>query len=158
MRLLHEMLWHLAEVARRSHDPVAADLETEIVGLTGASPDELLGVDLEELQSRVGAVLESADRKVRNGPSYRSRDLAGRDLREHAVYDADLRGSVLIGADLRHQDLGRADLLGADLRDADVRGADLREALFLSQSQVNGARGDGLTRIPERLGRPSHWS
>ena len=159
MRTLHEMLWHLAEVARRSPDPVAADLETAVVALTGATPDELLGVDLEALQERVGAVLESASRRLRNdGPSYRRRDLAGRDLREHQLYDADLRGAVLIRADLRDQELGHADLLGADLRDTDVRGADLGEALFVSQAQVNAARGDGLTRIPDRLGRPSHWS
>ncbi|MGA8247596.1 MAG: pentapeptide repeat-containing protein [Nocardioides sp.] len=158
MRPLHEMLWHLAEVARRSPDPVAAELEAELVGLTGATPDELLGVDLDALQDRAGAVLESASRRLRSGPSYRRRDLAGHDLRDQPLSDADLRGALLIGADLRGMDLGRADLLGADLRDADVRGADLGAVLFLGQAQVNAARGDALTRIPQRLGRPSHWS
>jgi hypothetical protein len=157
MRPLHEMLWHLEEVAQRSPDPAATELEAEVVALTGATPDELLNVDLEALHDRVGAALGSASRRLRGGPSYRRRDLAGRNLRDQPLSDADLRGAVLIGADLRDLDLGCADLLGADLRDADVRGTDLGAVLFLSQAQVNAARGDATTRIPERLGRPSHW-
>jgi hypothetical protein len=157
MRLLHEMLAHLAEVGRRAPDPQAAELESEIIGLTAATPTELLGVDLDELQPRVGEVLDAAAGRLRHGPSYRREDLAGRDLRRSSVRDADLRGAVLIAADLHGQDLGCAVLLGADLRDTDVRGADLGATLFLSQSQVNAARGDGSTVIPDALRRPAHW-
>jgi hypothetical protein len=158
MRLLHEMLTHLAEVRRRSPDRAASELEAEVICLTGLTPTELLAVDLEEQQARVGAALESASLRLRNGPSYRREDLAGRDLRQWMLRDADLRGALLIAADLRGQDLGRADLLGADLRDADVRGSDLALTLFLSQSQVNAARGNHDTAIPEGLRRPAHWS
>ena len=49
------------------------------------------------------------------------------------------------------------DLLGADLRDADLRGCDLSTALFLTQPQVNSARGDASTRLPTGLARPGHW-
>jgi hypothetical protein len=157
MRLLHEMLSHLTEVGRRSPDPAAADLAAEIVVLTGATPTELLAVDLDDLHDRVGAALEAAGARLRSGPDLRRRDLAGRDLRDRELHDADLRGAVLIRADLRDLDLGRADLLGADLRDADVRGTGLGEALFLSQSQVNASRGDARTSIPDRLSRPAHW-
>lgn len=78
--------------------------------------------------------------------------LAGADLR-----DADLRGALLLGADLRHADLRRADVLGADLRGADLAGADLRDALYLTQPQVDAARGDGRTRLGPGLRRPRHW-
>lgn len=158
MRQLHEMLTHLGEAGRRSAGPEVLELEAHIVALTGETPAALLGVDLDELHQRVGGALDEASARLRHGPSYRREDLAGRDLRQWMLGDADLRGALLIRADLREQVLGRADLLGADLRDADVRGADLSEALFLSQSQVNAARGDGLTRIPARLVRPTHWS
>jgi hypothetical protein len=157
MRLLHEMLAHLAEVRRRSPDPVAGTLEAEIIGLTGATPSELLAVDLDEQQSRVAAVLESASARLRHGPTYRQEDLAGRDLRQWILRDADLRGALLIRADLREQDLGSADLLGADLRDADFRGTDLREVLFLSQSQLNAGHGDERSTVPVGLQRPAHW-
>jgi uncharacterized protein YjbI with pentapeptide repeats len=158
MRLLHEMLAHLGEVGRRTPDADAAALEAEIIRLTAATPTELLGVDVDELQPRVGDVLDAAATRLRHGPSYRREDLAGRDLRHWILRDADLRGALLIRADLRDQGLGRADLLGADLRDADLRGADLRDVLFLGQPQLNAARGDGLTVVPDSLRRPAHWS
>jgi hypothetical protein len=157
MRLLHEMLSHLAEVARRSPHPGAAALTDEILVLTAATPVELLAVDLDDLHDRVGAALEAASARLRRGIDLRGRDLAGHDLRDQPLGDADLRGSLLIRADLRGLDLGRADLLGADLRDADLRGAELAQVLFLSQSQVNAAVGDAHTTIPSALLRPDHW-
>ncbi|HEX4472794.1 MAG TPA: pentapeptide repeat-containing protein [Nocardioides sp.] len=157
MRLLHEMLAHLAEVGRRSPDPVAAELSAEIVRMTGSTPNQLLDIDLDYLHDRVGDVLEAASARLRTGIAYRGRDLAGRDLRRLDLRDADLRGSTLIRADLRGLELGRADLLGADLRDADVRGSRLADTFFLSQSQVNAARGDTATTIPIGLARPTHW-
>jgi len=51
-----------------------------------------------------------------------------------------------------------ADLTGADLRGANLGGADLRDSLFLTQSQVDSARGDGGTRLPGGIARPAHWS
>jgi uncharacterized protein YjbI with pentapeptide repeats len=78
--------------------------------------------------------------------------MSGADLRA-----ANLRGAYLIGANLRRADLRSADLIGADLRGADLRGADLRNALFLTQSQVNAAKGDSDTQLPSSLNRPGHW-
>jgi len=46
----------------------------------------------------------------------------------------------------------------ADLRGALVAGADLRHALFVTQPQLDAARGDAETRVPAHLRRPSHWS
>jgi len=54
--------------------------------------------------------------------------------------------------------LDRADLLGADLRGADLAGARLGSALFLTQFQVNGARGDALTTLSAELERPPYWA
>jgi hypothetical protein len=158
MRVLHEMLAHLTEVGRRSPDPVASQLATEVVRMTAATPNELLDIDLDHLHDRVGHALESASARLRTGAGYRGRDLAGRDLRDLDLLEADLRSSMLIRADLRGVDLGCADLLGADLRDADVRGSGLAATLFLAQSQVNAARGDRLTTLPDKLTRPSHWT
>jgi uncharacterized protein YjbI with pentapeptide repeats len=71
---------------------------------------------------------------------------------------ANLRGAYLIAADLRGADLRSADLIGADFRDADIRGADLTESIFLTQSQLNAAKGDSNTKLPPSLSRPTHWS
>ncbi|NEC17762.1 pentapeptide repeat-containing protein, partial [Streptomyces parvus] len=51
-----------------------------------------------------------------------------------------------------------ADLIGADMRDTNLCGADLRGALFLTQPQLNAARGDARTKVPPALERPAHWT
>ncbi len=158
MRLLHEMLAHLTEVGRRSPDQATSELRDEVVGLTGATPTELLTLDVDELHDRVAAALAEAADRLCSGVDLRRRDLAGHDLRDRDLLGADLRGAVLIRADLRDLDLGPADLLGADLRDADLRGTDLGEALFLSRFQVNAALGDSRTVLPHALPRPAHWA
>ncbi|NUR89299.1 MAG: pentapeptide repeat-containing protein, partial [Nonomuraea sp.] len=94
----------------------------------------------------------------RKGKDRRGADLIGKRMKGADLRAADLRGAYLIGADLRGADLRLADLIGADLRDTDLRGADLTGALFLTQAQVNAARGDSATRLPQALDRPAHWS
>lgn len=89
--------------------------------------------------------------------NHRGADLIGAKLAGANLRGANLRGAYLIGADLRDADLRTADLLGADLRGADVSGADLTGSLFLTQSQVNAARGDLTTRLSPTLGHPPHW-
>ena len=160
MRRLHEMLVHLVEVARRSPDPDAEAVRTELEELTGADPETLLLADVDALHERVGRLLSEASERVRRPwPAARDHtraDLAGRRLTgDHR--GATFRGALLIAADLRTADLGDADLLGADLRDADLRGCDLSTTLFLTQPQVNAAIGDDATTLPDGLSRPSRW-
>jgi len=160
MRQLHEMLVHLTEVERRSPDPAARAASDEIAELVTAEPEALLTYDLDALHERVGRLLADASARVRRDwpdAEDRSRqDLAGQRLSgDHR--GSSLRGAVLIRADLRDADLREVDLLGVDLRDADLRGSDLSTALFLTQPQVNAARGDGSTVLPAGLTRPDHW-
>lgn len=159
VRRVHEMLRHLAEVATRSPDPAAADLAGRLLVLRDATPVELLTTDVEELHDECGDLLARASSRLRppGAADLRGVDLAGRDLRRRDLAGALLRGAVLIGADLRGADLGPADLLGADLRGADVRGTQLSGALFLTQSQLEAARGDATTTVPAAARRPAHW-
>ena len=90
--------------------------------------------------------------EARPGANLIGADLEGVDLR-----GANLRGAHLIAANLRDTDLAGADLIGADMRDTDVCGADLSGALYLTQFQANAAAGDGRTRLPSGVSRPSHW-
>ena len=160
VRQLHEMLLHLGEVARRSPDPAADAARAEIDSLSDAGPETLLTFGIDDLHERVGGLLADASGRVRRrwpAAQDRSRaDLAGRRLRgDHRGWS--FRGALLIRADLRGAHLDDADLLGTDLRDADVRGCDLSTTLFLTQPQVNAARGDTATRLPAGLSRPGHW-
>jgi hypothetical protein len=165
MRQLHEALWYLAEAlllpaATALRDEVRA-LQEQTERLAAGSPEELAALDVGAHRGLVGQLLgrvsDLARRDLR-GPDCRDADLMGADLRRRDLRNANLRGAYLIAADLRGVDLGTADLLGADLRGSDVRGADLGRCLFLTQPQVEAARGDVSTRLPVAIDRPGYWN
>ena len=165
MRDLHELLWYLREAltlkaARSRHGEVSRALgATE--GLAGQSAGSLLELDVAAHRAGVNDLLLAVSELVRAGvphrKNHRGDDLIGADLRGADLRGASLRGAHLIGADLRDADLRMADVIGADLRGADIRGADLTGAIYLIQSQVDAAKGDSNTTVPQSLTRPAHW-
>ncbi len=166
VRELHEMLWHLgqaAEYVMHGLDAEVEDARADVRTLAAADADALLEVDVEAARRRVGELLARISQRLRGGlpqcdTDLRGADLVGRDLTGRDLTGATARGAYLIAADLRGARMRATDLLGADLRDADVRGTDLSAALFLSQMQVNAARGDARTRVPPGLEHPAHWA
>ncbi len=166
VRQLHELLWYLeAALEIPATHPLHATLraardETEALAGAGAGTADADAVTAH--RQRVAAMLREASALARApfaaaALDRRGADLAGADLRATDLRGADLRGALLIGADLRDVNLALADLTGADVRGADLGGADLRTALFVLGSQLESARGDRRTALPERLGRPAHW-
>lgn len=167
LRQLHELLWLVAEArACRPAGPLRTRLDAayaDLAGRTVGGPDAVLGHDPAALRDAVNPLLQDVSAAVRGSvrpdpPERRGADLTGADLRSADLWAADLRGALLLGADLRGADLRSADLTGADLRGADLRGADLTGALFLTQAQVEAARGDAGTRLTAALARPGHWT
>lgn len=174
MRQLHELLWYLHEAAERE---AARSLREELhracgelERLTRLDAQALSELSLPEVRAGVDALLTRTSELVRGealravGDAAKRRknyrrgaDLIGARLRGADLRAALLRGAYLIAADLRQADLRAADLIGADLRDADLRGADLSDSLFLTQSQLNAAKGDETTLVPPWLARPDHW-
>ncbi|WP_397330870.1 pentapeptide repeat-containing protein [Paenibacillus sp. JSM ZJ436] len=181
MLQLHELMWYLTEAmtlqaGKPVHDEIRSLLEmTERWSLLPAN--ELLELDMIEHRAHVNTLLIKTSelvrteaqskqthgtrpkkggsaRKVKMG---RGADLIAADLRKVDLKGAYLRGAYLIAADLRGANLRGADLIGADFRDADIRGADLSKSIFLTQSQINAAKGDDHTRLPLALTRPQHW-
>lgn len=174
MRQLHELLWYLNEALQleQTH-PIHNALQSllrETERLTLLKPDELLQLDVAAHRAKVNErllqtselVRASAPRPVKSGKGRpkafgRGADLMGAKLRGADLRGVLLRGAYLIAADLRGADLRAADLIGADLRDADLSGADLTSSLFLTQFQINAAKGDAWTKLPPGLKRPAHW-
>ncbi|WP_369184381.1 pentapeptide repeat-containing protein [Streptomyces sp. Y1] len=165
VRQLHELLWYLTEAltfepARALHTELRAALD-ETDRLAGGTPEQVLAVDVPAHRQQVADLLLRASELVRAAVprrrEHRGADLFGARLRGADLRGANLRGALLVAADLSGADLRLADLIGADLRDADVSGADLTTALFLTQAQLNAARGDATTRLPATLTRPTHW-
>jgi len=161
VRTLHELLWYLAEARRLRPDlPGVEQAYAETDRLAGLDPQPLLALDVEAHRASVNVLLRRASEELRAGLPGLDRhgaDLVGADVRRLDLRGANLRGAYLIGADLRGTDLTRADLTGADTRGADLRGARVHEAIFVTQAQLDAARGDWGTTIPAGRSRPAHW-
>lgn len=166
MRNLHELLFYLTEaLTRPAAHPLHADLRAALADTTrwtAATPETLAEFDITPLRQEVNTLLLKTSELVRaevagRKKNHRGADLMGARLPGADLRGANLRGAYLIAADLSGADLRTADLIGADFRDTDLRGSDLRGALFLTQPQLNAARGNAETRIPASLTRPAHW-
>ncbi|PPS68902.1 oxetanocin A resistance protein [Streptomyces sp. 46] len=167
VRQLHELLWYLTEaLTLPAARPVHAELR-EALGkteeLTGGTPEELVALDVAAHRQEVNVLLLRTSELARAGFKGRKKDRRGADLMGARLKGADLRGACLrgaylIAADLTGADLRGADLIGTDLRDADLTDADLTGAFFLTQPQLNAARGSAGTRLPGSVTRPGHWT
>ncbi|MFF4345867.1 pentapeptide repeat-containing protein [Streptomyces sp. NPDC001530] len=172
VRQLHELLWYLNEAltlpaARSVHADVRRALDTTD-RLTRQTPEELAKLDVAAHRQDVNVLLLRTSELVRAGAAGRGKkgrpkdrrgaDLMGARLKGADLRGANLRGAYLIAADLTGADLRDADLIGADLRDTDLTDADLTGAFFLTQPQLNAARGSAGTRLPESVSRPGHWA
>ncbi|WP_406431817.1 pentapeptide repeat-containing protein [Streptomyces sp. NBC_00631] len=167
VRQLHELLWYLTEAlnldaARPVHAGVRGALHrTEELSL--GTPEELAALDVAAHRQEVDVLLLRTSELARAGVRGRKKDRRGADLMGARLRGADLRGAslrgaFLIAADLTGADLRDADLIGADLRDADLGDADLTGAFFLTQPQLDAARGNAGTRLPASVARPAHWT
>ncbi len=173
VRRLHELLWYLDEaitLVEQARDAAAwLDVFERIRLLSDQSAEQLTGLDVDAEYDAARDLLVEASEIARSGiePAkhvWRGRPLQpGSDLMGARMVGVDLRGvslrgSTAIAADLTRASLWRCDVLGVDMRDADLSGADLYGAIFLTQMQVNSARGDDRTALPDGFERPSHWS
>jgi uncharacterized protein YjbI with pentapeptide repeats len=127
-----------------------------------------------------GAHLEGA---TLTGAKLHNTDLSGAwlseaDLELAELENANLKGAVLEGALMDGALLNTDGLVGAKLDGADFRGAvlsgtsdsgadwgtdlryetDLREVVHLTEKQVEEAKGDKTTLLPEGIDRPTQWN
>lgn len=175
MRQLHEILWYLTEaLTLQPANPIYGALSSmlyETEQLSFLRPDLLMQLDLEAHRAKVNTLLLRTSELVRSEVLHglkihrgrkktfgRGADLIASNLRKIDLRGANLRGAYLIAADLRGADLNGTDFIGADFRDTDLRGADLSKSIFLTQAQLNVAKGDVSTKIPPLLIQPKHWS
>ncbi|PKM93509.1 MAG: hypothetical protein CVU84_15125 [Firmicutes bacterium HGW-Firmicutes-1] len=174
MRQLHEMIWYLSEaLTLQATQVIHVDLSymaDQIKGLTYLSAESLIALNIAMHRDKVNPLLLRTSELVRTKaenqkttllkhqkPIVRRMDFIGKDLRKTNLRGADLRGTLLIAANLSGADLSYADFIGADLRDADLRGANLADSIFLTQAQMNTAKGDSNTKLPMTLVRPAYW-
>lgn len=165
MQQLHEMLLYLSEgLSRKEASSIHNDLRLAVQKteeLTNIDPKAILALDIPKHRAYVNQLLlkisEMVRATVKPGKKNLGIDLIGVKLKRLDLKGTSFRGALLIAADLREADLRMVDFIGADLRDADLRGADLTGSIFLTQAQINAARGDRYTKIPSQLQVPEHW-
>ncbi|MDN4599689.1 pentapeptide repeat-containing protein [Paenibacillus sp. F6_3S_P_1C] len=177
LRQLHELLSYLNEMLMRPetstlHAALRERYE-EIQHLANLEPTALLRLDIPAHRAMVNELLVKASTLVRASAPPMSRehgkgklksqkrtgrDLLGANLAGVDLRGASFRGALMIACDLRNADLRHADWIGADLRDAHLGGADLTGGIFLTQSQINAAKGNARTKLPVHLHMPEHWS
>ncbi len=172
MQQLHEMLCYLNEAlnledAQPLHQELQAAFEdTEY--LTKQSPKSIMDLNVPAHRTIVNDLLLRTSEMVRAKVPFkknkkkpnkigRGSDLIGAKLRGADLRGANLRGALLIASDLREADMRVTDLIGADFRDADLSGADLTGSFFITQAQINSAKGDKMTKLPHSLSIPDHW-
>ena len=169
IRQLHEMLWYLTQSYTLQHDEKIksniGNLIDETIELTMSVIDIIFNIDIESHRNKVNRFLKDTSEMVRkkarnslNKSSAKSKkqihgkEFFGKNLTKADLCGADLRGALLIAANLSSTDLN-----GADLRDADFSSADLSGAIFLTQAQINSAKGNSQTKLPPMIKRPSYW-
>jgi len=174
MEQIYEMIAYATEVLSYDiPDDLGSKLEKQVVALqdvTKLDADDLLAIDLIMYRFSLNELLTSASDWIRGNTianmsgvqnikafdrarvNWMGKNLKGKDLRA-----MDFRGAYLIAADMRNTDLRAVSFIGADLRDVDFRGANLSTSMFLTQMQINSAKGDAKTILPFYIQRPSHW-
>ena len=168
MQQLQEMIYYLTEAMNLSvTKPIHQELKvaiSEIENLTLRRASEIKKMNVAEIRIRMNELLIRTSHLVREEYKHKkyqitgkTSDFIGSNLQNAELCGANLRGALFIAADLKYADLRKSDLIGADLRDADISGADLRGSIFLTQAQVNSAKGNAETKLPVRLTHPNHW-
>ena len=174
MEQIHEMIAYAAEglsyeLPQDLSEKLNVQLK-ELQNLTKRDADHLLSLDIVMQRFPLNGLLSETSNYIRGRLSHKisgnkkakeynhervnwiGKNLSGQDLQA-----VNLRGAYLIAVDMRNADLRGADFIGADLRDADLRGANLSTSMFLTQMQMNSAKGDEKTLLPSYIQRPSHW-
>ncbi len=168
MQQLQEMLYYLTEAVNLNetkaiHQALEVAID-EIEKLTQRRASEIKQTNVSDIRMKINELLIRTSELVRAEFIHKkyqikgkASDLIGAKLQKADLRGAKLRGALLIAADLKNADLRKCDLIGADLRDADLSGADLRGSIFLTQAQVNSAKGNADTKLPVSLNHPNHW-
>jgi hypothetical protein len=160
---LHQMLWYIVEAYSLTFDESLKStidaLISENEHMTQQSPDYILHLDINKYRLKVNEVLKQVTNaiSVEDSGKIRNTNYLGKNFRRENLDGRDFSMCLMIAANLEGCSLKRANFLGADLRDANVKNTDLSASVFLTQMQINAAKGNLNTKIPNNLSRPSTW-
>lgn len=133
----------------------------ENIKICQSSSHDILSFSIESYRERANQVLRQVcsfiQRSLNAEKNQSSKDFFGKSLKGKNMSGWDLSTKLLIGADFSSGNFKGTIFLGADTRDTNFSGADLSDAVFLTQGQINAARGNRNTKIPDYLYYPITW-
>lgn len=118
--------------------------------------NELLSFNLNAYKNKINPILKQIClqlNKNKNVPTvFLGKNFEGKDMT-----NLDLSTKLLIAANFKGCRFENTIFLGADTRDTDFSNADLKKAVFLTQGQINSAKGNRNTKLPNHLNYPVTW-
>lgn len=163
---LHQIEWYLLESLSLVNDEnIKKEIEQLIIQnekMTSLPSVKIIKLDIVEYRLRVNEILKSISALVSDKFSRKTKVENKKDFFAKDFYNADLSGTdfsmaILIAANLKGCNLNKANFLGADIRDANICNADLSSSVFLTQMQINSAKGNSNTKLPSRIVKPLFW-
>lgn len=156
---LHQMLWYLLEAINLCEDNQKSEIDNLIIeneNITTKSTDEILNFDIEKYRQKVNLILKSI---VDQYDKFKSGTLnyIGKNFKNKDFDGKNFSMSLLIGSNFNGCSFNKASFLGADMRDANLKNADLSGSIFLTQMQINSAKGNSNTKLPSHISRPKTW-
>lgn len=137
------------------------NLIKENEALCNSRPQIILDIDIDNYRNKINNVLKQVcaciikcfNRSDNKGLT----DFFGRNFKNRDMSGLDLSMKLLIATNFDSCIFNGTIFLGADTRDTNFSNADLREAVFLTQGQINSAKGNLNTKLPQYLDYPVTW-
>lgn len=137
------------------------NLINENEALCHSTPKSILDIDIESYRNKVNIILKQVCTSIikcfKNSDNKRLTDFLGRSFKKRDMSGLDLSMKLLIATNFDSCTFDGTVFLGADTRDTDFSNSDLRESVFLSQGQINSAKGNTNTKLPKHLDYPVTW-
>jgi uncharacterized protein YjbI with pentapeptide repeats len=155
---LHQIQWYLLQGISISKDKKLITLIDELIKeneeTTSMPISEILKYDLDKYRGRANeAIIKSMHHEV----ELSAKDFIGKNFKKMNLDGKDFSLALLIGANFEGCSLKGTSFLGADMRDALIMNTDFSNSYFLTQMQINSAKGNNNTKIPFYLTRPRYW-
>lgn len=162
---VHQTLWYLSQClilrlppSEKEHADLLINEGTKLI----EKPLEILAnLDTqpfcEKSNKYLKHICELCESPFSNTNKTQSTNYMGKNMKQKNLEGKDFSMSLLIAANLEQASLCGANFLGADMRDTNICRTDLSQCLFLTQIQINSAKGNSLTVLPPYLYRPKIW-
>ncbi len=164
---LHQMLWYLAEALTLIDDEkIISDINLLIIEnekMTKLSPEDISNLDIDKYKVKVNQILKDVTKLICTSSNNVANnrkvfDFIGKNFKKQNLNGKDFSMALLIAANLEGCSLHGTNFLGADLRDVNVKNTDLSKSIFLTQGQINSAKGNKNTILPAYLSLPTSWN